>query len=451
MNHTGTISTSEIWDVSAGDHHLTGNITIAPNVSLTFAPGTKIYNDAQWTITLNAGTSGFTTFYAVGTPTSPIYWGRGAAGIGSGFTSINTLPNNCVVNVQYAKLEGLALFLNYGAPTNTTVTLKHLCVRDFHAGFLQFADNYSDSFIVSNCYFDKAGSNGSGASGLYLGVANISAGSVTYNDCFFNPCPVLRGTILSGAGHTISFNDCYFQDTSLIVSAATTPNYTYNFNRCVFYNMVLFSNGSAVTNPFTINNSIISKIGFTAQVGSRNSNIISNTDIGNGANDINYAITNNNISGSNTVTLSGCYVTGFRLGNTNYTATSGQTFGAITIADERTTPNFPFSPTSIVVSSITTSSVIISWTGLFRTRNRLRYGTTSGYYPMNAEFYGTWENWDGKGQLATSPSFTLYNLQSGTTYYYVCETYDLIYNIWNASVEQTFTTINIQPSYSFIN
>jgi hypothetical protein len=450
MNHTGTISTSEVWDVSSGDHHITGTITIAANVSLTWAPGTKIYNDASWVISLNAGTSGFTSFSAVGTSILPITYARSTTGMNNSAAIFGTLPNNSIFNLQYIRFDSSSGIINIGSPTNSTVTFNNIYIRDAFSHFVQIGDSFSGEVSFSNCYFDRVGANGTSSAAFLLGTSNISAGIINFNDCYFNPCPVLRGTVISGAGHTLTFNDCYFQEPQFVASVAAIPNYTYNFNRCVLYNMVTFSNGSTVTNPYTINNSIISRSGFTAQTLSLNSNTFNNCDVGNCTTNNTAAFNNANISGSNTVTLSGCYVVGYKFGDSRYYSTANQVTGTIAICGERTTPNFPFTQESITATSITTSSVIISWVGLFRTRNRIRYGTTSGYYPMSLEIYGTWDNWDGKGQLATSPSFTLSNLQSGTTYYYVCESLNWAYNDWVVSTEQTFTTLNNQPSYAFV-
>jgi hypothetical protein len=453
-NHTGTITSDQTWTVADNDHFLTGGVTIGANVVLTWEPGVRVFTSTASGIALTAGTSGTTTLYAVGTPDLPILWGKTTAGMG-GYTAISALPNNCAVNVQYARIESAATFLSHGNPTNATVTLNNIYTRDSTTFFATFGDSFYGNVTLNNCYFDRSGTNGSSNAVVSTGIGNISAGTITFNDCFFHSPINLRGWVLSGAGHTINYNNCYFKTSSIAAGVTTTPNYTYNFDSCYFHNMIIFSAGSIATNPVTISNSIITKVGYSVPATSVNTNTFTNCDIIDGAGAILYAVNNLNLTGGNIVTMSGCYTAAFRTADYLYTGTALQVAGTIAISGERSTPNFPFTPTSVTASSVTSSSVTIGWSAGFRTRNRIRYGTTPGTYDMTAELFGTWSNWDGKGAMTKDPVFVLSNLKSGTTYYYTAQSYNSIFDEWISSAEGTFTTTadggtGIQPSYGYI-
>jgi hypothetical protein len=451
-NHTGTISADETWALVDSPHYITGTVTIAANITLTWSPGITVYS-STYSLTLSAGTTGVTTFYAVGTPSLPIRWGKSTPGMGA-VRSMAALPNNCVVNLQYMSIESHGAVVQHNNATNATITLNNLHVRDLSTTFIVCLDGFADTLTINNCYFDRSGTEGTTGPLITMSQANISAGTVTFNDCYIYTASMVRGFSISGDGHTFNFNNCYFDFIALGANAANIPNYTFNFDSCFFYWPFLLQPSATAIRPFTVNNSIFTKFGYSVPVGALNTNTLNNCDFVNASTNIAFAVNNLNISGTDTVAMSGCYTAAFRTADYLYTSTAIQVGGTVAISGERSTPNFPFTPTSVTASSVTSSSVTIGWSAGFRTRNRLRYGTSPGTYDMTLESYGTWADWDGKGQLTKDPVFNISYLKSGTTYYYIAQSYDWSFDKWVSSAEGTFTTTGVgpsqQPSYGYI-
>ena len=111
----------------------------------------------------------------------------------------------------------------------------------------------------------------------------------------------------------------------------------------------------------------------------------------------------------------------------------------------RTTRNFPFTPASIAISSITSNSAVVDWDSGFKTKHRIKIGTASGVYSYVYEPDYCWSDYTGLRTIMTStPSITIPDLPSGTPLFILVESYDLALDIWVPAVaEETFTTIAI--------
>jgi hypothetical protein len=456
-NHTGTISTSETWSASANDHHMTGTVTIGANVILTWEPGTIVYNDGGFFLIPTAGTSGVTTFNCAGTPSSPILHEGNGSRLGTGGSTqwLSNIPNNCNINLQYLKLNAPSKLLQYtNNPTNTTITMNNLYVRDILTAVLDL-NNLNNNLTISNAHFERCATNSTSVGFITMGAASSGSGSVTLNNCYLSIAPIIRQSSGIIGAYTINFNDCFLNSCNF--SQSPVPDYIYNYNRCNLLAYTSFQTGTnTATKTTTVNDTLIhhQAAGYIALATSINANNFNNCDIVNSAAATVYALTNSNITGGNTVTATNCYMAGHRTADYRnfYTGseTPAQVSGTIAISAGRTTPNFPMTATGVSVSNVTANSAIISWTTQFATYTRVRYGISPSVYTMSNEVYGTWSNYDGKGILTKTPSIPLQNLKSGTVYYYVCDNYDWAYDVWVTSVEYNFSTLVDQPSYGYI-
>ena len=459
-NHTGTISVNETWALADNDHHITGNITINANIVLTIAAGCNVYYDGDYTITLQAGTSGKTTITAIGTSTSRITIEANASRTGTGKnTSISYAirsANNNNITLQYCNLANMVYVVICDSVTGQTLVFDHLYVRNCYIFFSSNNASIVSDLTVSNSEFiDMAGAVG------YFSSSSTATATHTLTNCVFYGTNILIGGKTSGV-ITVNFTDCFFLPRCCGANGYISSNYALNFTRCLFQGLSV-SNGNRQI--FSITDSILFASNSNNHTvynnsGSTSNSTLTTTDLLLNFGDNLYHLINYSTAAT-TITATSVFMAGSRGADINNYYTGTETpaqmgvlgGGVITLVTPRTTRNFPFTASSIASSAIGDNSATISWTGTFRTRNRVRYGTSSGVYNMTVEPIGTWSNSDGKGQYAASPTIVLSNLKVDTVYYYVCESYDWVTTKWNTSAENTFQTTGALtlPTFSGIS
>jgi hypothetical protein len=431
QNHSGTISTSETWTVANSPHHITGTITVAANQTLTFDPGITVYHDGDYRITLSSGTGGL---YAVGNSSGVINVLANAELLGTatrstlgGLLTANTgIGNGCFVNLQFARFQNFSSLMSIGATTGNTFTLNNLHVTGCGA-LINFAAGYNKDITVSNCLFQS-----SSASWSY---SSTSTGSLTFSHCdFYGVGSYSNGS--SGMQTQINFIDCYSPNqigsnlkvsmlrSFLLATVGMGSANTYNtsFESCIYKNCG-FSLGNTSGGAHTFLNCDFVRRDSVAMFNQTTPTPIQ------------LQVTSCFIAGTNSTGFSN-YFTGVQ-STLQVTTNDAAHFAFIT---PRTTRNFVFTPASISSGSITNTGATIAWTVDFKTRNRVRYGTSSGVYTSTEDPYQTWSGWDGSKMQSVSASIPLSNLTPGITYFYVAESYDLVTDTWVTSAEGSFQT-----------
>lgn len=529
-NHTGTISTNETWALADNDHHITGNITVNANVTLTIAAGVNVYWDGSYTITRQAGSGGTTTITAVGTAQLPITMESNASrtntalfnAITTGFTG----ANNTSITLQYCNIANFTTFISAISYTSYSITLDHLSVRDCDTFIVSSGASTVPTFNISNSRFIRM-------YGSTITFGTLTSGTYTHTitDCEWRQCTaVILGTN-SGGTNTVNYIDGAFLDRTVLSPTANSISaIRHSFARCLFDCTNISYTGAGIPSlSGCIYTRATTANAFASASTATNNTTLTTCDImGHGTNsETSYAVVNQSSTG-NTITMESCYVSAYRgadifnyytgseipaqmlehsyttlsptastapavnaiYATTNavsatcttssttapvfkYSGTTHPISGAwskvsgtgdasinvsavtnatIVITTPRSTRNFPFTQSSISAGSITSSSATISWTGAFKTMNRLAVGTTSGTYTTTYTKDDSWTNYDNKGKMTTSPSFALTGLSAGTTYYYVCQSWDWVRQMWNQSAENSFTTLPSQPiSYGSFN
>jgi hypothetical protein len=185
-NVSGSLAGNTIWSPGAGPFRVTGNITIPSGATLTIQPGTTVFLDAGFGITVASGGR----ILAEGNPNARIQFNivPGPSNRWSGIT-INGTAGSPQTRIAYAHIagnNGNALDIN-----TADVYLDHLTFGTTDRRYLDFDGS---SFVVSHCVFPTAtaffelvhGVNGVRAGGRaiflrnYFGKALSTSGN--YND-----------------------------------------------------------------------------------------------------------------------------------------------------------------------------------------------------------------------------------------------------------------------------
>lgn len=436
QNHSGTISTSETWTLANSPHHITGDTTLAANQVLTIEAGCQVFVDGNYTLILSAGTTGTTEVRSIGTTTSRIVWRSNASlsnlGTYTDWVGVSIQGNNSKITVRYSNFSNsLQTIKSNSAYANGVFDISY-CLFDCCQYAFYVASSWAVNVTIANCKFIRTSANATG------GTVNFT---LTFNDCEWlsktylptaqvGMVMVINDSIIPNVTPTpasaMTVNRCFIAYPNVQLGATQTAN--LSFTDCLFgyaqsTNLLLVNSGSANTTSFTTCD-VVSQDGASSK------------------------LVNNSSSSTVAITFTDCllgrYFTRDRYRYVTSTADSlfTDTFSKITLTNPRTTRKFPFTPTSIVVSDTTQYSSTISWNSGFRSRQMVRFGTSSGNYTGEQCIgYASFSNWNGLGQYTATPSITIPSLKPGTTYYYIVGSFDWLENEWVWSSESSFTTL----------
>lgn len=451
-NHTGTISADETWTVANNEHHITGSITLAANTVVTVDPGAIVKFDGNYTIILQAGTTGTTTFSCVGTSASRIIFESNAytlgTGVNNGITNFgNWANNNTKYAFSYCDISGFTNGFNtLASPTGTAAfVFSYNKVQDFGGTVIIGSGSAATNATFNNNRFLRC-------SAISYNGPSTATATVTVNDNEFINCASVFNCGAVGSLLVTNWNDNMYVDsnTSLVQN-------TYTNNRGLIIGGNAYAQTATNTLPYAFNNCISARriqVDFSSSSTATNTTTFTNCDILNTFANTNYALTN--AAAGATYNVTSCFISGHRNADFNNYYTGSETpaqisnSGTMTFATGRTTRNYTFAPASISSAGTVGTTVNITWNSGFRTMNRVRYGTSTGNYTRVVSAGGSWSNWDGKGQFTTTPSISFTGVAS-TTYYYVCESYDWAYDIWVSSAEQTVSVAGeVAPTFAGI-
>ncbi len=435
QNHTGAITTNETWTLANSPHHITGNVTVNDTVNLTVEAGCSILFDGNYSITVTGD------LIANGTSSSRITINSNTLATVGGYQGLVFTNADTETSVTYCDIKnainGLKFTTAFGAAptfayisidgfslnailsTAAIATITNMVIKN-SVNINNVIQIASGTLTLTDIELDSPGG------GIYLTGSNAGA-IVTRMLCFGKSSYNAVFNYNANTTGTFSFNTCYFK------------------NHCGGYGTMLISGANATAAKNSATNCIFS--GPYIYIGNLISGTmtLTNVDIGPC-----YSVA----KGVDAATLINCAVYGclgaeidnFDTtpdGNTQSTETPAQIGVVASISGMRSSRNFTATPTSIIESSLSSNGVTIGWTTSMLTKHRIRYGTVSGTYGMIIEKHNSWSDYLGRGtteKVTTTPSIALVNLQNGTKYYYVVESWDWVFETWVTSVEGDFTT-----------
>lgn len=156
-NHTGNITTSEVWFASGNPHIITGNVTVANGVTLVIAPGCEVRFEPGRRMTVQG------TLSASGSPATPIV-----------FTSNQVTPNKGDWQFIYFDGADFGSLMNYCEVSYGGVATSGMI----------YVRNSTDNVTITNCDINNSIGNG-----IYLNnnAANPSISNSTISDCNLYP------------------------------------------------------------------------------------------------------------------------------------------------------------------------------------------------------------------------------------------------------------------------
>jgi len=427
-NWTGNVNG---FDMADGDH-VTGDLTNANGFEGKIQAGAEILVDGDYYFrnygkATYDGTSGKITIKSNLANPMGNSWGE---------LTFDDIDSGSVV--KYVELRNCQEgFILAGTTSDSELTISNLSTVNCQISVSQEMDA-GCNVTISNSLFEGSGQ-------YAIVIITNNAMTLTLSDCEIKSYDRLFNSSSGAISPTLALSNCKIEDTRMgnCYFKFDVDNCYFNNITCTYYLQFL------TTTTSTLDNSMFIRFTGTTysflRCGTGNV-AVTNCDIGL----VNYWSGASVCYGGGTYTnvaIFGCKTYDPLVFDT-YTAGDDSDLGfivdATSIVSLSATRNETFIPASIAESALGDNGVTIGWTGgtgLIKSKHRIRYGTTSGVYTMVATKKWDWSNHDGLHDImTTTPSFDLANLKSGTKYYYICETYDPAFDVWNASAERNFTT-----------